>query len=152
MRAITRQSNLGSLGVVVRLGLVALFGYALATKLIDPSQLLNPFEYGIGMSSALAGVMFVVTLLALLVCVMLLHFRRGGVGFVVSGVFFIVGAVYSAYLSRHQYQGSCGCGVSIAEGAENELVIHAYQNAASAVLCLFLGLRASLPENGFDDE
>jgi len=40
MRAITRQSNLGSLGVVVRLGLVALFGYALATKLIDPSQLL----------------------------------------------------------------------------------------------------------------
>lgn len=145
MSVITRQSNLGILGVVVRLSLVVLFGYALASKLIDPSQLLNPFEHGIGMPSMLAGVMFIVTVLALLVCIVLLLLHRGGAGLAVSGVFFLVGALYSVYLNQHQYQGGCGCSVSIAKGAENELVVHAYQNAASAVLCLFLGFRAGLP-------
>lgn len=145
MHAITRQGGLGLIGVVVRLSLVGLFGFAIATKLNDPSQLLNPLEYGIGISSMLAGVMFVVTVLALLACIVLLLLHRGGIGFAVFGVFFIAGAVYSVYLSQHQYQGGCGCGVSIAKGAENELVVHAYQNAASAVLCLFLGFRAGLP-------
>ncbi len=64
------------------------------------------------------------------------------------GIGFLVGALYSVYLNQHQYQGGCGCGVSIAKGAENELVVHAYQNAASAVLCLFLGFRAGLPRKG----
>ncbi len=104
------------------------------------------------MTSGLSGVMFVVTVLALMVCIVLLILRRGGLGFAVSGVFFIVGAVYSVYLSQHQYQGGCGCGVSIAADSEHELVIHAYQNAACAVLCLFFGVRARSSAKGVADE
>lgn len=104
------------------------------------------------MSSGLSGVMFVVTVLALMVCIVLLILRRGGLGFAVSGVFFILGAVYSVFLSQNQNQGGCGCGVSIAADSEHELVIHAYQNAACAVLCLFFGVRARSSAKGVSDE
>lgn len=144
MIAIGQESRLGLFGVVLRLSLVALFVYAIIKKLADPAQLLNPFEHGLGMSPSLAGAMFVVTVLALMACIMLLLLRRGGGGFAVSGVFFLVGMVYSLYLSQHQYQGSCGCGVGITKGAENELVVHAYQNAACAVSCFFIGIRARM--------
>lgn len=67
---------------------------------------------------------------------------RSGLGLVLSGVFFAAGAAYSIVLDQNSYTGSCGCGVSAAPGAANQLIVHAYQNSASAVLCLFLGFRA----------
>lgn len=151
----SEQNSLGSRWLLksARWCVAGLFGYALTTKLINPGQLLKPFEYGLGLlSSMLAGVMFVLTVLVLVICLLLLLLRRGSVGFVLSGVFFIVGAVYSVYLSLHQYQGGCGCGVSIAKGSEHELMIHAYQNTACAVLTFFIGFRAGRLEKGEQDE
>lgn len=146
------QSARRTVLTLARLSVAGLFGYALATKLIDPQQLLTPFEYGLGLSPRLSGFMFILTVLALCICIVLLLRYRCGLGLVLSAAFFIVGAGYSVYLSHHQYQGSCGCGVSIAKGSEHELMIHVYQNAACAALCLFLGFRARSPEKGFGDE
>ncbi len=142
----------GRVAAIARVSLAGLFGFALATKLIDPQRLLTPFEYGLGLGPLAAGSLFLLTVLALCVCIALLLTRRGGLGLVLSAAFFIAGAGYSIYLSQHQYQGSCGCGVSVARGSEHELMIHAYQNAACAALCLFLGVRARKPGKGEDDE
>lgn len=76
----TGGGSRGVLGWIVRGALVGLFGYALVTKLIDPSQLLDPLVYGVGLSSAGAGVVFVATVVALLLCMLALLLCRGALG------------------------------------------------------------------------
>lgn len=112
--------------------------------MVDPSEFLNPLVNGLGLSGVGAGVFFVMTVLALGVLIGLLLFQRGGLGLVLSGVFFGFGAVYSVVLDQNKYTGGCGCGVSAAPDAANQLIVHAYQNSACAVLCVFLGFRARL--------
>lgn len=146
----TGGGSRGVLGWIVRGALVGLFGYALVTKLIDPSQFLDPLVYGVGLSSA--GVVFVATVAALLLCMLALLLRRGALGLFLSAVFFVAGAGYSVYLGQQRYEGGCGCGVSIAQGGENELVMHTYQNAACAALCVFIGIRTRLSGKGEQDE
>lgn len=148
----TGDGSRGVLGWTVRGALVALFGYALASKLIDPGRLLDPLVNGVGLSRAGAGVVFLVTVTGLLACILVLLLRRGAAGLFLSAVFFVGGAGYSAYLSQQGYAGGCGCGVSIAQGSENELVAHTYQSAACAALCVFIGIRINMSGKGEQDE
>ena len=137
---------------MVRLSIAGLFGLALTSKLVDPSRFLTPLEGGLGLTNAGAGGFFVFTVLTLAVLIALLLFRRSGLGLVLSGVFFVVGAAYSIVLDQNSYTGSCGCGISAAPDAANQLIVHAYQNSASAVLCLFLGFRARLGGGSENEE
>ena len=136
--------NLGWAHWLVRLSIAGLFGLAMMGKMIDPSRFMNPLQNGLGLSGSGAGVFFVVTVLTLGILIALLLFRRGIAGLVLSGVFFAAGAAYSVILDQNSYSGSCGCGVSAAPDAANQLIVHAYQNSACAVLCVFLGFRARL--------
>jgi len=144
-------SKFGLMQWVVRLSIAGLFGLALTSKLIDPTRFLSALQGGLGLSNAGAGSFFVFTVFTLAVLIALLLFRKSGLGLVLSGVFFIAGAAYSVTLNQHRYTGSCGCGVSAAPDAANQLIVHAYQNSASAVLCLFLGFRARLG-GGYENE
>ncbi len=143
--------KVGWVQLIARGAVAGLFLLAIATKLFDPEQLLTPLRVGLGFSSMSAGVFFLVTVFILLVCVSLLLFWRGGLGLVLSGVFFAAGAMYAIVLNKQNYQGDCGCGVTVASGSANQLVVHAYQNSASAVLCLFLGFRARLEGDGHEE-
>ncbi len=144
-----RSIKIGWVQWGVRLSVAGLFGMALAGKLVDPSRFLTPLQGGLGLSGSGAGAFFVMTVLTLGVLIALLLFRRSGLGLVLSGVFFAAGAAYSIVLDQNSYTGSCGCGVSAAPDTANQLIVHVYQNAASAVLCLFLGFRARF---GGEDE
>ena len=122
------------------------------SKMVDPSRFLSPLQNGLGLSGSGAGAFFVVTVLTLGILIALLLFRKGQAGLVLSGVFFAAGAGYSLILDHNKYTGSCGCGVSAAPDAANQLIVHAYQNSASAVLCLFLGFRARLGGENENEE
>lgn len=138
--------------ISIRCALAGLLGFALVTKLVDPSQLLVPLDAGLGLGQRGAAVGYVAVVAALLSCIGLLVLRRGASGVMATGIFFVIGAGYSLLLDARAFEGGCGCGVTIAKGSENELVLHAYQNAASAVLCFFIGLRARTPGKGVNDE
>lgn len=138
--------------ISIRCALVGLLGFALATKLVDPSQLLVPLDAGLGLGQQGAAIGYVVVILALLVCIGLLALKRGALGVLATGVFFVIGAGYSLLLDARAFEGGCGCGVTVANGSENELILHTYQNAASAALCFFIGLRARTSGKGVNDE
>lgn len=136
----------------IRYALAGLLGFALVTKLVNPSQLLVPLDVGLGLGQRGAAVGSIAAVAALLSCIGLLVLRRGSSGVLATGVFFVVGAGYSLLLDARSFEGGCGCGVTIAKGGENELVLHAYQNAACAALCFFIGFRARTPGKGVNDE
>ncbi len=127
---------------IASFSVAALFAFAIATKLYNPEQLLSPLQIGLGLSRTLSGVFFVLIVLALTSCIFFLIFRKGGLGLLLSAIFFLSGAAYSITLEGKNYQGDCGCSMSVALDSSNTLRSHTYQNTACAVFCLFLGIRA----------
>ena len=135
---------------IASFSVAALFAFAIATKLYNPEQLLSPLQIGLGLSKTLSGIFFVLIVLALTSCVFFLIFRKGGLGLLLSAIFFLSGAAYSMTLEGKNYQGDCGCGITTAPNATNQLRIHTYQNSACAVLCIFLGFRPNTKGDSYE--
>jgi len=73
----------------IRCSLAGLLGFALVTKLVDPSQLLVPLDSGLGFGQRGAAVGYIAVVAALLACIGLLMLRRGATGVLATGVFFV---------------------------------------------------------------
>lgn len=66
--------------ISIRCALAGLLGFALVTKLVDPSQLLVPLDSGLGLGQRGAAVGYIAVVAALLACIGLLVLRRGASG------------------------------------------------------------------------
>lgn len=97
---------------------------------------------GLGLDATAAGLLFVLVVCVLAACIGALVLWRTRAGLLLAGGFFVCGAAYAVLLQTRGWTGSCGCGVATVADSSNPLIRHAYQNAACAALCLFLGFRA----------
>lgn len=137
--------------ILARITLSGLFAFEIFKKLSHPNNLLDPLRNGLGLHNLAASTVFVGVNLALALCISVLLFRPGPLGYFLSALFLLGGAIFAVMLSQLGWTGSCGCGVGSVVDFTNPLHFNAYQNTACAVLCATLGFRA-LSRKGTNDE